>query len=185
LALAGHAPRPDVAPGGGDGAGPVIVAEDRRYLYFKDRFRLNLHGRYKNMSAEERQRNEALSDRLAEPPSIRAFVRYPQKMTVTSLCLADDGSSPTETRRQLTDLGAQLPGAPTVALHGHRLYAFQRHDVVADPLEDRNLIGPDASWPDAVLDGGWASSVSMPAGDGEVDLSTLVDTCEPVGVVGS
>jgi hypothetical protein len=106
-------------------------------------------------------------------------------MTVTSLCLTDDGSSPTDMRRQLIDLGAQLPGAPTVALNGNRLYAFQCHDLAADPREDRNLIGPDARWPDAVLDGGWAPSVSMPVGEGEVGLSTLVATCEPVGVVGS
>ena len=52
LALAGQRPRSDVgvlAPRD-SGPAPVLVTEDRRYLYFKDRFRLNLHGRYKNMS---------------------------------------------------------------------------------------------------------------------------------------
>jgi hypothetical protein len=187
LALAGHRERPRMNDLSGDGttSPAVLVAEDRRYLYFRDRFRLNLHGRYKNMSAEEKARNVSLSEELTEPPSIRAFIRYPQKLTVTSLSLVSDGQSPAQLRRRLTDLGTQLPGSPMLAQRGNRLYAFARYDLAVDSTEDHNLIESNAHWAGAVFDGGWAPSMSMPEQESEVDLTTVVEGCDPIGVVGT
>jgi arylsulfatase A-like enzyme len=185
LALAGQGPEPEPRPGHAGDVGPVLRAEDRRYLYFRDRFRLNLHGRYKNMSAEERERNEELSAGLTEPPSGRAFVRYPEKLTVTSLALVANGDSPTELRRRLSDLGAALPGAPVLTQKGSRLYAFARYDLSTDPAEDQNLLANGADWAQSLLDGGWGPSVSMPEDGDEVGLPALVDSCELLAASGS
>jgi hypothetical protein len=186
LALAG--PRaPDTVDALGDDDGrpaSVLVAEDRRYLYFRDRFRLNLRGRYKNMSRAERERNELLSDQLADPPSVRAFVRFPDKLTVTSVSLDPAGSPPPEMRRRLIDLGSQLPGAPFVALRGSQLFAISRHHLATDPAEDHNLVDGASAWPDVVLDGGWAEAVTVPTGEGDMSLAALADECEPIGLLG-
>ena len=187
LTLAGQTSGADNhVPGDGDsGRSRVLVAEDRRYLYFRDRFRLNLHGRYKNMSRQERERNEAITEELAEPTCTRAFVRYPDKLTVTELHLQRNGSSPGQIRQRLLDLGAQLPGLPALALQGSRLLAFSHHDLAADPAEDHNLLADVASWPQALLDGSWDGTVTMPGDGGDVGLATLLDGCEPVGATRS
>jgi hypothetical protein len=174
----------DVPDDAGAGAMRVLVAEDRRYLYFQDRFRLNLHGRYKNMSRQERERNEAITDELVEPPCIRAFVRYPDKLTVTALHVQANGGTHTEIRRRLLDLGTQLSGSPALALQGNRLLAFACHDLAADPAEDHNLLADAVTWPEALL-GSWADSATMPGDEGEMDLVPLLDSCDLVGVTGS
>jgi hypothetical protein len=184
LALAGLRPASEGDVLGQNGAGRVLVAEDRRYLYFGDRFRLNLRGRYKNMTRQERERNEQVSDELAEPPASRAFFRHPHKLAVTSLCLETDGRSPADVRQRLTALGAQLPGSPLVALRDNRLFAFARYDLAADPAEDDNLLAQEESWLAHVLDGGWGTA-SMPVGDSEVDLATVIDGCQPIGLLDS
>ncbi|MGH9019320.1 MAG: sulfatase-like hydrolase/transferase [Acidimicrobiales bacterium] len=181
LALAGQRPVEDVPALHDDDAGPVHVAEDRRYLYFRDRFRLNLHGRYKNMSAAEKERNRSLTDDLAEPPASRAYVRRSEKLTVTSLCLAENGSDPSELRDRLLALAAQLPDAPLVALAGNRLFAFSLYDLAADPVEDDNLLSAGPEWKQRLMsDGGWAGSVVVPTGAGPMDLATMLERCEAV-----
>ena len=44
------------------------MSEDRRYLYLKDRFRFNFHGRFKNMTDDEVARNQAIHADLCAPP---------------------------------------------------------------------------------------------------------------------
>jgi hypothetical protein len=184
LALAGQRPREEVdaLQSADDSPQRVLVSEDRRYLYFRDRFRLNLHGRYKNMTQEERDRNEALTAELAEPPSSRAFVRYPEKLTVTTLALKDDAATSADIRHRLIELGGQLPGAPVIALRANRLLAFGRYDLKTDPTEDDNLLDGASSWPATVLNGNWGSSVTMPVGGGEMDLASLMEGCELIGL---
>jgi arylsulfatase A-like enzyme len=183
LALAGQRAESEVAALDRTDGGRTLVAEDRRYLYFRDRFRLNLLGRYKNMSVAEKARNQSLSDALAEPPATRAYVRGTEKLTVTSLCLKELGADPAEIRRLLGELASQLPDQPLVAVRGNRLFAFSLTDLGRDPVEDENLLGDDRAGLaglGGLLDGGWGGSVSVPTDGGAMDLATMLEGCEVV-----
>ena len=42
---------------------PTLVAEDQRYLYLRDRFRLNVRGHHKHMTPGDLERNQRIRER--------------------------------------------------------------------------------------------------------------------------
>jgi len=163
----------------------TLVSEDRRYLYVGNggepgRFRINFQGRFKNMSAEDLDRNRRIAEQLAEPPAVRSFLLHPHKCIVTSVRLRS-GSGAKGLRDDLVAFGADLLGAPVLAIAGDRLLGLEYYDLAADPLETRNLVAAMADGPRGILGTPVGESVSMPvAGVGEVGLVQLLEGCEIV-----
>ena len=120
-------------------AGRVIMSEDRRYLYLKDRFRFNFHGRFKNMTDDEVARNQAIHADLCAPPLLRSYVADGHKLIVTSLALGADGQRPL--RPVLDSYAARLMGNPSVAYHGDRLYGCEYYDLAREPRRARQPLG--------------------------------------------
>jgi len=183
LMLAGQTslPETDGVPVTAAPSGRVLVSEDRRYLYLKDRFRFNFHGRFKNMTDDEIARNQAMQADLGAPPVLRSFVADGHKLIVTSLALAANGHAPG--RPALDSYAARLLGGPSVAYHGDRLYACEYYDLARDPGEHENLLSSTTTWPD-VLRAAWPSAPpTVPATDGtETDLYTILAESELVAV---
>ena len=153
----------------------TVVSEDRRYLYLNDRFRINYHGQNKNMSPEEIERNRQLTDLLAEPPTMRAFLRHPEKCVVTSLCLRQDLSE-AETQTAMERFGGYLLGSPIVLRQGDHLVALELFDLRSDPGERHNLLVEMDDGVGWLRSSHWATSVTVPiAGAGEVDLKELLE----------
>ena len=181
LTLAGQTalPETDGVPATAAAAGRVLVTEDRRYLYLKDRFRFNLAGRFKNMTEEEIARNQAIQADLCAPPLLRSFVADGHKLIVTSLALASDGQGPL--RAALDSYAARLMGTPSVAYHGDRLYACEYYDLGRDPGELDNLLSSSPTWPDLLRDQWSSAPPTVPDADGvETDLRTILAESELV-----
>lgn len=156
------------------------MSEDRRYLYLNDRFRINFNGRHKNMSTEEIERNQQLTDLLAEPPTIRAFVRHPEKCVVTSLRLRPDRSDE-GTRTPMERFGASLLGSHLLRCQGDRLLALELFDLRSDPSERHNLLVEMDDGVDWLLGSHWATSVTVPiAGAGEIAIADLLEGSTPL-----
>jgi hypothetical protein len=155
-----------------------LVAEDQRYLYLKDRFRLNVRGHHKNMTPAELERNERMLGQLADGPLIRTFVNHPGKLIITSLRLAV-GASTMPARDRLLEFAAQLLGSPVLAVHQDRLFAFEEFDLASDPREQHNLLWQSGDWSHRLAHGPWSAEVTMPAPDGsEVGLLAMVEGAE-------
>ena len=156
------------------------MSEDRRYLYLNDRFRINFHGRHKNMSTEEIERNRQLTDLLAEPPTLRAFVRHPEKCIVTSLRFRPDRSDE-GTRTAMERFGACLLGSLLLFCQGDHLVALELFDLRSDPSERHNLLlemDDGVRW---LLGSHWATSVTVPmAGAGEIAIKDLLEGSTPL-----
>ena len=170
----GHrgAPRPDERPR------KVAVSEDRRYLYFKDRFRFNYHGRYRNMSPEQMERNRDILGQLSEPPLVRSYQDRRHKLVVTALRL-DDAVPATDRPRLLERFGAELLGAPVCVADGSRLVALESFDLEADPGETENL-SSETDW--AGVARGWDPRwVTLPEPNGnEAPLTDVVARSAPL-----
>lgn len=162
----------------------IVVSEDRRYLYFKDRFRLNIMGRGKNMSQRDGERNQRLREVLAEPTIVRSYRSKTVKVIVTCLHLRSGTGSADEIRRALLDLGGQLLGSPVFAVRGNRLFALELYDLVHDPTESHNLLGADEAWLDTLMEHRVATPITVPfgdtTGDAEVDLPTMLQGAERI-----
>ena len=162
----------------------IVVSEDRRYLYFKDRFRLNFLGRGKNMSQQDGERNHRLRGQLAEAPIVRSYRSQAAKLIMTCLHLRPGTGS--ETRRALLELGENLMGTPSLVLRGDRLFAFEMYNLDNDPAEKDNLLAAEDAGMDALLASEWVSALTVPLGDkvddAEVDLPTMLDGAERVSV---
>jgi hypothetical protein len=159
----------------------TLTSEDRKYLYLKDRFRLNYSGKLKNMSEEEIERNQSLCDRLAESPAVRSYIRYPDKCIVTSVRVQASGDRSAD-RAALENLGGSLPGSPVLVIKDDRLFAFEQFDLAADPLERENLLlqGDDALG--SLLATPWTATISMPTADGpDIDLASMLEGGEQIG----
>ncbi len=162
----------------------TLVSEDRRYLYLRDRFRLNYRGKHGRMTPEELQRNADMLSLFDGGPTLRSFTRDSDKLIVTSFGLASR-SDPAADRATLVDLGGQLQGSPTMHIVGDRLFAFEQFDLDADPLEQRNLLAGRADWPRELLGGPWRTEATMPGSDRtELDLTTIFAAGETLPNVG-
>ncbi len=159
----------------------TLISQDRRYLYLKDRFRVNYNGRQKNMTEEDRERNRQFAELLVEPPTMRSFLRYPDKCIVTSLHLKTDGD-PAAHRPTFAALGNSLIGSPVLAVNGDHLLGFERFDLSSDPTEEHNLLDPESGGLASLQASPLAASISMPiAGRGDVDLTALLDGSQLLG----
>jgi hypothetical protein len=183
FALAGVKDLPDIdgRPALAPAPERVVVSEDRRYLYFKDRFRLNVLGRGKNMSAEEGERNARLRAVLAGPPVVRSYRSESAKLILTCLQLKRN-AEPSAARQRLLELGGDLMGSPALALQEERLYAFESYDLRDDPGETRNRLSGDRGWAQELASHPCARAMTVPAGlagdDGEVELRSLLEASE-------
>jgi len=162
----------------------MVVSEDRRYLYMKDRFRLNIMGRGKNMSQEDGERNQRLRAQLAEAPIVRSYRSQAAKLMMTCLHLRPATGSTSDTRRALLELGRNLMGSPALVRRGDRLFGFELYDLESDPLERHNLLTTGDAGVDALLASEWARPLTVPIGDAtddaEVDLATMLEDAERV-----
>ena len=179
LDLAGVGPLPEVDGRPAEQIGArTLVAEDQRYLYLRDRFRLNVRGHHKHMTEADLERNERMLGLLAGGPLIRSFLQYPRKLIITSLQLAA-GASTVPPRDRLLEFGAQLLGSPVLAVHADRLFSFEEFDLATDPLEEHNLLWETGDWSHQLVHGPWSAEVTMPAPDGsEVGLPAMVEGAE-------
>ena len=180
LDLAGVGPLPEVDGRPAEQVGPrTLVAEDQRYLYLRDRFRLNVRGHHKHMTPDDLDRNERMLAQLADGPLLRSFTQYPRKLIITSLRLAARAPSTVPARDRLLEFGAQLLGSPVLAVHEDRLFAFEEFDLASDPLEEHNLLWETGDWSRQLVHGPWSAEVTMPAPDGsEAGLLTMVEGAE-------
>jgi arylsulfatase A-like enzyme len=162
----------------GDRPDQVAVSEDRRYLYFKDRFRFNYHGRYRNMSPEQIERNRGMLEQLSEPPLVRAYQDRRHKLVVTALRL-NDGGPGTDQPRLLERYGAELLGSPVRVRDGSRLIALESFDLEADPGETANLSSA-SDWAGVARE--WDDGrVTLPDPDGrETPLVDVLARSEPM-----
>jgi hypothetical protein len=174
--LAGHHDLPDVDGSPAERIGPrTVVGEDRRYLYLKDRFRLNFRGRNGRMTEAELERNARTFGLLEQGPILRSFLCGSDKLIVTSFRVRPTGSARSD-RAALIGLGEQLLGSPVAIIKEMQLFAFERYDLDADPLESRNLLAEAPNWPQDLLGGPWASDVSLPGPDAtEVGLAAILE----------
>ncbi len=179
--LAGHHDLPDIDGSPAERIGPrTLVGEDRRYLYLKDRFRLNFRGKLMRMTEAELERNARTLGLLEQGPILRSFLCRSDKLIVTSFRLASTGSARSD-REALLELGEQLLGSPVAIIKQKQLFAFERYDLDADPLECRNLLAETPNWTQELLGGPWASDVSIPGPDStELGLAAIVDGGERV-----
>ena len=184
--LAGHTDLPAVDGRPIDRFGArTLVGEDRRYLYLRDRFRLNYQGKNVRMTAQELQRNADVLALLDRGPTLRSFTRDSDKLIVTSFRLASRWNAVVD-RAALMDLGSQLLGSPSFHLVRDQLFAFERFDLDADPLEQRNLLTDVPGWPRELLGGPWRTEATMPGPDGrEMDLASIFDGGETIPTAGA
>jgi arylsulfatase A-like enzyme len=159
----------------------VIVSEDRRYLYLKDRFRLNSHGLKKNMNEQDRMENDRVLGHLAFPPVVRSYRLKDTKFILTWLQARPEFADPTDARDALLEIGGRLLGAPSLARRGDQLLAFEAYDLKNDPDERENML---VCYDDAkrfLRDEPWVSSVSVPTGDrDDVDLLAMLAGAEGI-----
>jgi arylsulfatase A-like enzyme len=185
FALAGVGPVPDVDGRRLDTTTEerIVVSEERRYLYLKDRFRLNVKGRDTHMSDQDREQNQHLQEQLARPPLVRSYRSKGAKLIMTSLVARSTSGDPTGSREALVELGRRLLGAPVFALRREHLLAFELYDLENDPGESRNLLGGDGGGVATLVRSRWAPLVTVPPAqtDGaEVDLLTVLDGAEHI-----
>ncbi len=129
----------DPRPGLGDGLAPVgpCDAEDRRYLYVRNRLRLNVNRTGKNTSLGQRIQNRALQTVITDF-AIAARVEGDAKVVVTRFALA----RPARRRARAERLLAAVLGRPVTLVPagpGHWL-DVQGFDLAADPGENHNLV---------------------------------------------
>jgi hypothetical protein len=181
LAGEGHLPAVDGRRIDTASSDRVIVSEDRRYLYLKDRFRLNSHGRNKHMNPQDREENDRILAQLAFPPVVRSYRLKATKLILTWLQARSESSSPTDARDALLEIGGRLLGRPVLALRGDRLLAFEVYDLKNDPDERHNLLASYSDAKDFLLAEPWLNRVSVPTGDSvDVDLATMLNGAEGI-----
>lgn len=161
----------------------MVVSEERRYLYLKDRFRMNHQGRNRMMSAQDQAENERLQGLLAGAPLVRSYRSKTAKLIMTYLPLPSETRGPSDRQKEAKEWGDRLLGAPVVVLHGDHLFAFELYDLTDDPTEGQNLLGGDGVKMATLRQYGRAMSVSVPLGDDEVDLATMLDGADRIAAL--
>jgi hypothetical protein len=160
----------------------MVVSEERRYLYLKDRFRLNTKGRDRHMSPKDREENEQVQNRLAGPPLVRSYRTQESKLIMTCLHLRPTSRQGSDMRQDMLDLGQRLLGSPVLALRDDRLFAFELYNLGQDPGEHHNLLAAADGGAKMLAQSPWASVVTVPTGTQantpEVGLSAMLEGAE-------
>ena len=123
-----------------------LRSEDRRYLYLRNRHRLNVNTHGKNMSAVARWRNNAFRATVAQDFRVRSEIDYPYKVTATEFVARN---------ALMVKLGGRLlrathNGDPLVVTDGRSWQALELVDLEADPGERRNLLAEPGACPPEV-----------------------------------
>jgi hypothetical protein len=116
--------------------GRRVAAEDRRYLYMRNRHRLNLNARGKNMSLGARLRNRVFRSTIATQFGIRTEIEDGHKLTETQY-VARNALMLRLGRRALRKAHT---GDPLVVTEGRRWRGFELVDLRTDPGERINLL---------------------------------------------
>jgi len=147
-----------------------LVSEDRRYLYLRDRFRLNWEGLNNNMSKADVRRNTRTLDQLDRAISLRSFLRFPDKLVVTTLApkTPDRG---TELPAPVRALCRQLQGAPVLLRHEDQVLALELTDLGSDPSEQVNLLS-GTGWRADLLREPWLDGLTV-LGPGMTERSLI------------
>ncbi|MGB7053542.1 MAG: sulfatase-like hydrolase/transferase [Acidimicrobiales bacterium] len=146
----------------------TLVSEDRRYLYLRDRFRLNWEGLMQNMTKADQARNQRMLEQLDQAIVLRSFLRFPDKLIVTSMTpkASTNGRSLPSAIRELC---RQLSGTPVLLRHGDQILALQHYDLVKDPAEETNLLA-DNGWQSDLIGEPWIGDLTV-LGPGAVERS--------------
>ncbi len=121
----------------GHGSERKLLAEDRRYLYRPTRERFNVNLRGKNTSLWRRLKNRMAQKTLIRGFNLKAFIRYPYKLIVTSYRHPDYLS-----HASLSGLmGGSFFYSTDPVLHvDDVVLSLELFDLEKDPLESRNLL---------------------------------------------
>jgi hypothetical protein len=137
----------------------TVVSEDRKYLYLRDRFRLNWMGIMQHMTKSDQRRNTRLLQQLDQAIVLRSFLQFPEKLVVT--CFTPKVSA---SRRSLPsalrELFQHLPGSPLLLSHGDQVLALQHYDLVDDPAEESNLLTGNG-WQAELLEKPWINDLTI------------------------
>lgn len=154
--------------------GRKLVLEDRRYLYKPNRERLNVNFGGKNTTRWARLKNLVTQRILLRGFNIKGYVRYPNKLIVTSLAQAS-GLIP---RSLVSPLLDRLFLSKDRLLHADSLaLSLELFDLEKDPGEACNLLRdlPGDKMRDAIGDRlGSLSDLEISVGGKTVTLQTVV-----------
>jgi arylsulfatase A-like enzyme len=117
--------------------GRRLVSEDRRYLYKPNRERLNVNFGGKNTNSWTRLKNMVAQRLLLDGFNIKSYVRYPNKLIVTSLA-----QSPGPLPRPLASplLNRMFFSRDPLLRVGNLVLSLELFDLENDPGETRNLL---------------------------------------------
>jgi arylsulfatase A-like enzyme len=113
----------------------VIISEDQRFLYIRNRFRLNVNKAGKNMTALMKIKNNILQATAGRAHNLRAFIQFPYKLIVTSF-----------TPRAASNVFLSLitrklfPENAIVRRHRSSWLGLELFDLSKDPNEFHNLL---------------------------------------------
>jgi Sulfatase len=163
------------------GQRPTLVSEDRRYLYLRDRFRLNWEGLMQNMSEADVARNDRMLSQLERAIVLRSYLRFPDKLVITAFApkTSTGGRSISPAIRELCE---QLPGSPVLLWSDDQILALERYDLAKDPAEETNLL-TRAGWSSDLLGEPWIGDLTvLGAGDAERSLAEAIRLGDEVAV---
>lgn len=128
----------------------VHTAMDGRFLYTRNRFRINDNLRGMNMGRRDRLINRLIKSTVVREHLISAFVDWPFKLIVTDLRVAVPGLARVASR----PIARFHVGDPIVWFGGTRWVGLELFDLESDPGECHNLLldGADPSDVLAVAD---------------------------------
>lgn len=136
----------------------TLTSEDRRYLYLRDRFRLNWEGLMQNMTKADQVRNQRMLEQFDQAIVLRSFLRFPDKLIVTSL--TPKASTKGHVPAAIRELCQHLSGAPAFLRHGGQILALQRYDLTKDPGEETNLLAGEG-WRSDLLGESWIGDLTV------------------------
>jgi arylsulfatase A-like enzyme len=118
------------------GSHRVLRAEDPKYLYLANRFRLNSNPRGKHTTLRQRAINKAWRSTLSHSTLLQAFIEWPYKLIVTRM---------EATSALVARLGRQWQrryhrGHPVSIVKGRVWFGFEVYDLARDPAEATNLL---------------------------------------------
>jgi len=156
----------DDAPLSDPSSSRVLRAEDPKYVYLANRFRLNSNPRGKHTTAGARLRNRLWRRTLSRSTLLQAFVDWPYKLLVTRMEAANG---------VLAQLGRPVHrrvhrGRPLGLVRGRLWIGFELYDLSTDPGEASNLLPRRSD----VAEAAWRLVERLEKGDTSHSVGSLV-----------